>query len=229
MDLLLFSLGSVGFIAALVFLIISFIRKKPKKRPLIALGICFALAVTGLFMDGENYDDEMAEEEIEEEIEEESEEIEEDDEPQEDNEEEQKKEIIEERPEKIEEEPREEIPKEENRKEEIERVIRSRISDGEYRSTNLERVTINDNMGEGGEGTYIALVYLDFGAMNRRKTANNVMRMYSDDLAATLANKGIDDVAEIVIFWTDDYNDRNVKYAYEYRDGGFYLIDIAGE
>ena len=68
MDLLLFSLGSVGFIAALVFLIISFIRKKPKKRPLIALGICFALAVTGLFMDGENYDDEMAEEEIEEEI-----------------------------------------------------------------------------------------------------------------------------------------------------------------
>ena len=64
MDLLLFSLGSVGFIAALVFLIISFIRKKPKKRPLIALGICFALAVTGLFMDGENYDDEEEPEEV---------------------------------------------------------------------------------------------------------------------------------------------------------------------
>src|SRR5699024_8053055 len=50
MDLFLFSVGSIGFIAALIFLIISLIKKKSKKKPLIALGIFFAMFAIGLFM-----------------------------------------------------------------------------------------------------------------------------------------------------------------------------------
>ena len=53
-----------------------------------------------------------------------------------------------------------------------------------------------------------------------------MMRMYSDDLVATLANQGIDDISQVAIFWKDEYNDRDLKYAYEYRDGGFYITDI---
>ena len=55
------------------------------------------------------------------------------------------------------------------------------------------------------------------------------MKMYSDDLVATLAKKGITDISEAAIFWEDEYNNRNVKYAYEYKDGEFYIEDIAGE
>jgi hypothetical protein len=44
-----------------------------------------------------------------------------------------------------------------------------------------------------------------------------------------LANQGFEDITEAAIFWQDDYNNRSVKYAYEYRDGGFFISDIAGE
>ena len=55
------------------------------------------------------------------------------------------------------------------------------------------------------------------------------MRMYSDDLVATLAENGVTDISEAVIFWEDEYNNRTVKYAFEYRNGGFYITDIMGE
>jgi len=35
--------------------------------------------------------------------------------------------------------------------------------------------------------------------------------------------------SEAAVFWKDDYNKRNVKYAYEYKNGGFYVMDVAGE
>ncbi len=55
------------------------------------------------------------------------------------------------------------------------------------------------------------------------------MKMYSNDLMASLAKKGITDISEAAIFWEDKYNNRNVKYSYEYKDGNFYITDIAGE
>lgn len=52
MDLFLFVIGFLGTIASLVMLVISLIRKKPKKISMIALAICFVLTMTGLTMDG---------------------------------------------------------------------------------------------------------------------------------------------------------------------------------
>ncbi len=60
-------------------------------------------------------------------------------------------------------------------------------------------------------------------------TANQMMKMYSDDLVTTLAKKGIKDISEAAVFWKDSYNNRNLKYAYEYRNGGFYVTDVMGE
>jgi uncharacterized FlaG/YvyC family protein len=50
MDLLLFAVGSIGVIVSLILLVINLIRKKPKKKTLISLGICFVLIVVGLAM-----------------------------------------------------------------------------------------------------------------------------------------------------------------------------------
>lgn len=105
--------------------------------------------------------------------------------------------------------------------EKIEKVIRDRIAEKEYRKVEIDRIAINENMAD--DGTYIALVYLDFNVMNTIKTGNDMMRMYSDDIVARLGEIGIENVGEAAVFWKDGYNDRSLKYAYEYRNGNFYL------
>ena len=114
------------------------------------------------------------------------------------------------------------------RKSYIEKSIKDRVQD-EYHSVSIEKITINDDMGKDEEGYYIALIKLVFEAKNRRKTANEMMRMYSDDLVATLASKGIDDISRAVVFWKDGYNNRQLKYSYNFKDGKFYITDIMGE
>ncbi|MCT4507900.1 MAG: hypothetical protein N4A48_03940 [Tepidibacter sp.] len=116
-----------------------------------------------------------------------------------------------------------------SRKSEIETAVRNEFSNGDYLNVKLSKITINENLGTEASDDYIALIYLKFDVKNTRKTGNNVMRMYSDDLVAKLANQGIADISESAIFWEDEYNERDVKYAYEYKNGGFYIMDIAGE
>lgn len=222
MDLLLFVVGILGFGISLVLLIISFVKKRPKKIMLIGLVVSVVMVFTGLLMDPTDDLEDVAEspnQEVEKDVEDDLDikETETD-----------LGEIKEEEPK---EKTEEEIEKERvaGRKRELKRDIESRINEGEYTSAKLDKITINNNLGDEEGETYIALVYLKFDIKNRRKTANEMMKMYSDDLAATLANKGIKDIAEIAIFWEDEYNDRNVKYAYEYEDGQFFVTDIAGE
>lgn len=116
-----------------------------------------------------------------------------------------------------------------SREDEIESVINNRINEGEYNDSTLEKIQINKDMSQEDSDKYIALVYLTFDIKNSTKTANDMMRMYSDDLSATLADKGVEDVTEVAVFWKDEYNNRDVKYAYEYKDGKFFVSDIAGE
>ncbi|KKG07223.1 hypothetical protein [Methanosarcina mazei] len=114
------------------------------------------------------------------------------------------------------------------RQNEIARAVQTTIDDRNYRSAKQTGLTINYNLGL-EDGSFVVLVYFDFTAKNTRNTANEMMKMYSDDLVASLANQGITDISEAAIFWKDDYNNRNVKYAYEYKNNGFFVSDIAGE
>ncbi|MEY8304162.1 hypothetical protein [Anaerosalibacter bizertensis] len=120
-------------------------------------------------------------------------------------------------------------PLEVDRKSELETTVKNIIKNGDYNKVAIEDITINDDMGRDEEGYYIALIRLKFGPKNRINTANEMMRMYSDDIVATLANKGIEDISEAVVFWEDEYNNRSLKYAYEFKDGKFYVMDIMGE
>lgn len=122
-------------------------------------------------------------------------------------------------------EPEEEL----TRELEIKAIVKSRIDDGDYLNAKLDRIRVNKDYGSEEQDKYIVLVDLIFDIKNTRQTGNEMMRMYSDDLVATLANQGIDDVSEAAVFWEDDYNNRTVKYAYEFMDGAFYIADIAGE
>lgn len=94
---------------------------------------------------------------------------------------------------------------------------------------NDTKIEINDNVGTDAEGDYILLVRGSFDVKNSKETGNEVMRMYANDLMAHIAEKEVNDIVESAIFWRDDYNDRDLKYAYEYKNGAFHITDVIGE
>lgn len=107
-------------------------------------------------------------------------------------------------------------------KEQIEKILTDRIE--EYHNTVVERITINDDLGTEDENDYIALVYLTWNTKNNGKLSKEMLKMYSDDLAATLANEN-DTVQEIAIFWTVPYLNDTAKCSYERVPAGFAVMD----
>ncbi|MCI8992994.1 MAG: hypothetical protein HFG80_09815 [Eubacterium sp.] len=109
---------------------------------------------------------------------------------------------------------------------EIETAIRDHITD-QYSNTDIDSITINENLGTDAEGDYIALVYLTWNVKNTAKTSKEVLELYSNDLAATLA-ESCPSIQELAIFWTVPYlNDASAKCSYERKDGAMYTMDDA--
>ena len=107
-------------------------------------------------------------------------------------------------------------------KEQIEKILTERIE--EYHNAVIDRITINDDLGTEDENDYIALVYLTWNTKNSGKLSKEMLKMYSDDLAATLANEN-DTVQEIAIFWTGPYLNDTAKCSYERVPDGFVVMD----
>lgn len=63
--------------------------------------------------------------------------------------------------------------------------------------TQIDRITINDDLGTEADGNYIALVYLTWNQKNTGKTSKKMLEMYSSDLAATLVehNSSVNEIA----------------------------------
>lgn len=107
----------------------------------------------------------------------------------------------------------------------IERVIRGRVND-EYTYSDIGHITINEDLGTDAEGDYIALVYITWTQKNSGKTSKEMLKLYSDDLASTVAQE-CENVQEIAIFWTVPYlNNANAKCSYERRNGAMYEMDM---
>lgn len=112
----------------------------------------------------------------------------------------------------------------ENAKQLIEQSIRSRINSN-YRKTTIDTITINDNPGTDTEGDYIVLVNLTWNVKNSAETTEEMLTMYSDDLAASLATDH-PEVQELAVFWKVPYlTESTSKWAYEKRSDGMYLVD----
>jgi len=73
--------------------------------------------------------------------------------------------------------------------------------DDNYDDTSIDEIKINDDAGK-GEGK-IVLAYLSFDRSNKAKTAKDMIDMYAEDLAATLAKEK--EVNEVTVFWTVPY------------------------
>lgn len=116
------------------------------------------------------------------------------------------------------------VTNEESPKTDIENAIRTHITD-QYSDTDIDSITINDDLGTEIDGDFIALVYLTWNVKNSVKTSKEVLELYSGDLAATIA-ESCPDVQELAIFWTVPYLDNaNAKCSYERKEGKMFTMD----
>ena len=105
----------------------------------------------------------------------------------------------------------------------ISNAIKSHAS-SEFGQTSVDSVTVNDDLGKGSG--YIALVNLTWNVKNSAETSKKVLKMYSDDLAATIAAK-YSSVNEIAVFWKVPYLTNNTsKWSYSCTEGKAYPMDI---
>lgn len=107
----------------------------------------------------------------------------------------------------------------------IEQAIRSRVAE-KYTFTDIDRITINEDLGTELPGDYVALIYVTWTQSNSGKTSKEVLKLYSDDLAATLADT-CPNVQELAVFWTVPYlENASAKCSYERRNDGMYEMDM---
>lgn len=102
--------------------------------------------------------------------------------------------------------------------------IQSRVRN-EYDRTTVNRVEINEDLGTDAEGDYITLIYLTWDVKNKADMTEKMLQMYSDDMAASLANDH-PEVQEVALFWKVPYLGTNTsKWSYERINDGMYLND----
>lgn len=119
---------------------------------------------------------------------------------------------------------------EENEKEfTIEETIQNeveRIVNEDFRRTEINKLGVNLNAGR-DDGSYIVLPHLVWNVKNREGMTRDILKQYSDHLAATLAD--IDDISEITVFWEVPYHKENTniaKYEYSRLDEGMAIGDV---
>lgn len=109
---------------------------------------------------------------------------------------------------------------------EIEDTVKEKVSD-EYAETSILDLKINENLGtEDNEDDYIVLAYLKWNRKNKAKGTRDMLEMYSDDLAATLAKH--QNIEEITVFWEVPYHlegNNSVKMSYLRSGEGMAIED----
>ncbi len=94
-----------------------------------------------------------------------------------------------------------------------------------YSGTTVDSITLNEDYGTDKEGDYIALINLTWTVKNKGEMSKKVLKMYSDDLAATVASE-CPNIQEIAIFWTVPYLNADAKCSYERKGESMYEMDM---
>jgi len=97
----------------------------------------------------------------------------------------------------------------------IESSIRNHVNKS-YKDTDIDSITVNNDS--------IALVHLVWNVKNTADTTKKTLKMYSDDLAATMAQEH-KELTEIAVFWKIPYLSSDCKWHYECKDGKAFMDD----
>lgn len=94
-----------------------------------------------------------------------------------------------------------------------------------YTNTVLDDLTVNDDAGTDEDGDYVVLVNLTWNQKNMGKTSQEMLDMYSSDMAARIY-QDLPEVQELCIFWSVPYlNDGTAKISFERKDNGMAYTD----
>lgn len=97
--------------------------------------------------------------------------------------------------------------------------------DDNYTYTEIDRISINDDLGTDEDGDYIALVYLTWNQKNSGDLSKEMLNMYSSDMAARMYDD-LPEIQELAVFWTVPYlNNGSAKISFERKDGGMQYTD----
>ncbi len=107
--------------------------------------------------------------------------------------------------------------------ESIKQFIQDTVSENYY-DTDIEDITLNDNLGTDVDGDFVVLVNLTWNVKNSADTTKEMLEMYSSDLAAR-TNQQFESVSEIAIFWNVPYHGSDGKVSYEKVEDGMKLSD----
>lgn len=106
----------------------------------------------------------------------------------------------------------------------IKTQIKSYINNN-YKNTVLDDLTVNDDAGTNTAGDYVVLVNLTWNQKNKGSTSQEMLDMYSSDMAARIY-QDLPEVQELCIFWTVPYlNDGTAKISFERKDNGMAYTD----
>lgn len=115
-----------------------------------------------------------------------------------------------------------------SRENKVKSTIETRIK--KYSDTTLQSVDVNSNIGTDDPDDFLVLIHFSWGTMNGVSRTQIMLEMFSDDMAATLAD-AYDHVSDITIFWEVPYLLKKgtcAKYSYTVRKGGAYLKEKTG-
>lgn len=114
------------------------------------------------------------------------------------------------------------------RENKVKTTINNRIK--EYTNTTIQEVEVNSNAGTSDPDDFIVLIYLRWGTKNGINMTKTMLEMYSDDMAATLADK-YEDASKIVLFWEVPYlldKGTCAKYSFDAKNGKAYSDEKTG-
>ncbi len=215
-------------------LIIFAVKKKPKKKALIACGIGFVLVVVG----APSVDNTEDAAEPPKEVEQVTEPVQEKEveKPNEDTADVEDKEDTDTTSETTKEQSAEPVVENEvaeieviDESERIAESIRKQVEDiirNNYDATVIKDITVNENLGTDEEGDYIVLAYLSFDRKNSKKMSREMTLMYSSDLGARMAD--VPEVYELTVFWEVPYHSNNgnvAKFNLQRNAQGMYFAE----
>ncbi len=124
-----------------------------------------------------------------------------------------------------EEEPKEKPEEEpESEQSKVEKKVQEYI-DAYYTKTEIDSITVNEDLGTDVDGDYIALVRLTWNVSNSAALSKEVLDIYSSDMA-TRMYKDLPEIQELAVFWTVPHlNNGSAKISFERKDDGMYYTD----
>lgn len=94
-----------------------------------------------------------------------------------------------------------------------------------YLGSEIVKIDVNENLGA-NDGSYLVLAHMSFPRPNSVKKSRELVKMYSEDLAANLAKES--DVSDVIVFWEVPrfLEGRNAaKFTYKRAGSGMALAD----